>query len=84
MNKLPIYIFTISFLFLSFTSFAQEEQSAEESIDTIIAFKEKYGLRVGIDLVKLVRSFTDDDYRGLEVQGDFRIYKIAIFSGITI
>lgn len=75
MNKLPIYIFTISFLFLSFTSFAQEEQSDEEPIDTIIAFKEKYGLRVGIDLVKLVRSFTDDDYRGLEVQGDFRIYK---------
>ncbi len=37
--------------------------------------KEKYGLRVGLDLVKLGRNFWEEDYQGLEVTGDYRVYK---------
>lgn len=36
-------------------------------------YKQKYGLRVGGDLNKLVRSFVDDNYKGFEVNADYRI-----------
>ncbi|MGB5943179.1 MAG: DUF6048 family protein [Leeuwenhoekiella sp.] len=35
----------------------------------------KYGLRVGIDIGKILRSFLDDQYQGIELMGDFRIDK---------
>jgi len=41
--------------------------------DTVI--KEKYGLRVGIDLSKLVISFLEEDTKDLELVGDFRFKK---------
>ena len=34
---------------------------------------EKYGLRAGVDISKLLRSFLDDTYEGLALVGDFRI-----------
>ncbi|MFD2552291.1 DUF6048 family protein [Bizionia sediminis] len=37
--------------------------------------KEKYGLRVGADASKLLRSVVDDAYTGFEIQGDFRFTK---------
>lgn len=36
---------------------------------------QRYGLRVGVDLFKLTRSFYDDIYTGFEVVGDYRIRK---------
>ncbi len=36
---------------------------------------EKYGLRIGGDASKLIRSFLDDDYKGFEINGDFRFTK---------
>lgn len=38
-----------------------------------IKIQNKYGLRIGADISKLVRSFIDDDYKGFEVIGDFRL-----------
>lgn len=32
----------------------------------------RYGVRVGVDLFKLSRSFYDKDYKGLELVGDYR------------
>lgn len=42
--------------------------------DTIIApvKTDRYGIRLGIDLFKLSRSFYDKDYKGLELVGDYR------------
>ena len=74
MNKIHIYIFSISFSLLSALGFSQEEEK-ENPIDTIIAYKDKYGIRAGVDFVKLARSFVDDDYQGFEIMGDYRIYK---------
>ena len=37
--------------------------------------KDFYGLRIGVDLSKPIRSLVDDDYSGLEFVGDFRIRK---------
>ncbi|GGZ59006.1 DUF6048 family protein [Mesonia mobilis] len=74
MNKIHIYIFSISFSLFSALGFSQEEEK-ENPIDTIIAYKDKYGIRAGVDFVKLARSFVDDDYQGFEIMGDYRIYK---------
>ncbi|MEL4307837.1 DUF6048 family protein [Joostella sp. CR20] len=73
-----------SFLFLStLIGFAQNENVIvvdSVSTDTIATekievkeYKQRYGLRVGIDLSKPIRSIFDDEYRGLEIVGDFRV-----------
>ena len=34
---------------------------------------EKFGVRAGIDINKIVKSATDDDYKGLSIGGDIRL-----------
>ena len=34
---------------------------------------EKFGVRAGIDINKIVKSATDDDYKGLSISGDVRL-----------
>ena len=41
--------------------------------DTIQKFPQRYGLRIGVDLHRLSKSFYDDDYKGLEIVGDYRL-----------
>lgn len=67
MKQTLISLFTISIL-LCGTAQAQTVQ------DTV-PYKERFGLRIGIDLSKPVRSFLEEDYRGLELMGDYRVYK---------
>lgn len=38
-------------------------------------FREKYGLRLGVDLTKPARTFIEDDYQGFQITGDYRIYE---------
>jgi hypothetical protein len=63
-----IYIFTTSILVL-FTNVLH----AQTALDTV-NYKERYGLRVGVDLSKPLRTLLQEDYRGLELMGDYRIY----------
>ena len=65
-----ILLFCISLLFLSTSVWAQEEKTTEA--DTI-SFPTKYGLRVGADLAKPLRSLLENGYTGFEVMADFRI-----------
>ncbi len=72
------YIFSIGIVFISIGSTAQvkSESKLETTIikkDTIAPKKERYGLRVGIDLYKLTRSFYEKNYRGLELTGDYKL-----------
>lgn len=46
-----------------------------------LKIKEKYGLRLGGDVSKLIRSFVDDDYKGFEINGDYRITKKWYLAG---
>lgn len=46
---------------------------AQTVLDTV-SYKERYGVRVGIDLSKPLRSLLQEDYRGLEILGDYRVY----------
>ncbi len=69
----------IFFLLISFSWLFSSEVAAQENqqapLQDSLEYREKYGLRVGIDISKPIRSLFDEDYRGLEVKGDYRIYK---------
>jgi len=43
--------------------------------DSIPPKLERYGVRVGIDLSKIARSIYEEDYKGLEFVGDYRLTK---------
>lgn len=60
------YIFSLTFVFFSIYGNAQ---------DTIKKYPERYGLRVGIDLHRLSKSFYDKNYKGLEFEGAYRLTK---------
>ena len=77
-----IYIISI-ICCASFSALAQDEDqgidtaAATSATDTLspVNNTDRYGLRIGIDLSKPLRSFLDDKYKGLEIAGDFRIKK---------
>jgi hypothetical protein len=58
-------------------SFSQEEETATDSI----TYKESYGLRIGGDLSKLIRTLIDDDYTGFEINADYRLTKKLYLAG---
>lgn len=66
--------FISTFLFIqSFFLFAQEDNTKEQKKDTLKVYKQKYGLRAGFDAGKIIRTLVDDNYKGFEINGDFRI-----------
>lgn len=75
------FTFSICLLLLSLVGSAQDKTEAgkkealknEAKKDSIPPKKERYGLRLGVDLFKLTRSFYETDYRGLELVGDYRL-----------
>jgi hypothetical protein len=69
MKQARIFLFTTSIFFFFISSVV-----AQTSLDTI-PYKERFGLRVGIDLSKPLRTLLQEDYRGLEILGDYRVYK---------
>ena len=78
MKMKSILSFTFSLLWGGVMAWGQTATPlAKDSIpvrkDTVVPKKDKYGLRVGVDLFKLSRSFYDSNYRGLELTGDFRL-----------
>lgn len=56
---------------LSFFSNAQEKETLVK--DSIPPKTERYGLRLGVDLFKLTRMLYEEDYRGVEIVGDYRL-----------
>jgi hypothetical protein len=55
--------------------------SAQTPVKDSIEVKERYGLRLGVDLSKPLRSFLQEDYQGFEVLGDYRVYKNYYIAG---
>ena len=49
-------------------------QLGEEAKDTT-TYKDRYGLRIGIDVVRPIMSATSDDSNGFEIVGDYRVSK---------
>lgn len=79
MNQKHMFKFFISSLVVLFTSnvLAQNDSFVNDSI----VYKQKYGLRLGGDLQKLVRSFVEDDYKGFEINADYRLTKKLYVAG---
>jgi len=71
MNLTHISIFIISFLGFSLGSLQAQNSASKDSI----VIKEKFGIRVGADLSKAITSIIDEDYKGFEILGDYRVYK---------
>ena len=83
MQRISISIISLLFLaMLPRTSWSQEILDTQETTvnDTIIV-KQKYGLRLGGDVGKLTRSFIDDDYKGFEISGDYRLTQKLYLAG---
>ena len=77
------FIYSISLLLVlcfSLSTYAQND-SISSTINDSIKIKEKYGLRIGFDAGKLIRSFADEDYSGFEVIADFRLKKRLYIAG---
>ncbi|MEO5777603.1 MAG: DUF6048 family protein [Flavobacterium sp.] len=78
MKHISKFTFSIALVLLSFLGNAQEKTTAKKDSvtvkkDSIPPKMERYGLRLGVDLFKLTRSFYETDYRGLELVGDYRV-----------
>ena len=46
---------------------------AQEQTNDTLTLKKQYGLRLGVDLAKPIRTLLDSEYSGFEITGDFRI-----------
>lgn len=66
-------ITSILFICAASLVFAQDPPVVTDSTENAPVFYQKYGLRVGIDLSKPLRTMLDEDYEGLELVGDFRL-----------
>jgi len=64
------YIFSICLVLSSLLMQAQAKKA-----DSIPVKTNRYGLRLGVDVSKIARSFYEDKYKGLEVVGDYRLTK---------
>lgn len=77
--KPSILKFYISILLFAVSSsaIAQDQISSEtnEEVSDSINLKDKYGLRVGLDLSLPIRSIINSDLKGFEAVADFRITK---------
>lgn len=69
------YLFSIAVVLFSVFMQAQDKK------DSTVVKTNRYGVRVGIDLFKLSRSFYEEDYKGLEIVGDYRLTKRYFLAG---
>ena len=74
-NHISTFIFSILFLLFSGTLLSQETTEQEKAVEDSLANREKFGIRVGTDVSKLLRTAFQDDYSGFEILGDYRVYK---------
>ena len=59
------------FISLSFNAISFAQNKTNDTVPKI----QKYGLRVGVDLAKPLRTFLENGYSGFEIMGDFRVTK---------
>jgi hypothetical protein len=69
------FIFSLALLCVSISGNAQVKDT------TAVVYPERYGLRVGVDLHRLSKSFYKKDYKGLEIVGDYRLTRRFYLAG---
>ena len=74
--------YAISFILLLFcVSVNAQDDTVTETKNDTTKIEQKYGLRLGADASKLIRSFLDDEYKGFEINGDYRLTKDWYIAG---
>lgn len=73
--RITLYITKLAIVLCGMLSFAQNDSIPNTKAQDSVKFKERYGLRVGLDLSKPVRSLLDDEYTGFEIVADYRLTK---------
>jgi len=74
------YTISILFLLCFFNGWAQDDTINLQPQDTVVQ-KQTYGLRVGVDLSRILISQTSTDYTGLEIVGDYRLKQKLYLAG---
>ena len=73
------YYISITLLLVSFLAIAQDSIPPTISVDEVlidtIKPTDQYGLRLGFDISLPIRSLINDDLKGFEIVGDYRINK---------
>jgi hypothetical protein len=69
------FIFSLAFIAVSTIGNAQIKDTTQ------VVYPERYGLRVGVDLHRLSKSFYEKDYKGLEIVGDYRLTRRFYLAG---
>ncbi|MBE9490555.1 MAG: hypothetical protein IMY67_09705 [Bacteroidetes bacterium] len=64
-------------MLMIFSAGAQNDSIVQDSTK----YKQKYGLRLGGDLSKIIRTVIDDDYTGFEINADYRYSKYLYIAG---
>lgn len=75
MKQLRTFIYIISLL-ATLNGIAQDSEKTNIEAETTkdsVSYKQRYGLRVGVDLARLIRSFAETNYRGVEIVADYRL-----------
>jgi hypothetical protein len=67
------YFISIFLLVLGFWANAQVNKPVDLNPKDSVEYKQKYGLRFGVDLSRPILSFFNEDYTGLEFVGDYRL-----------
>ncbi len=81
-HTLIYFINSIAFIIFCFNSSVNAQNDSIPSTENdSIKVQLKYGLRVGADVSKTVRSFLDEDYSGFEIIADYRIKKNLFIAG---
>lgn len=66
-------IFAFIFSFFVFQGIVAQKDTVSVAKDSAAPKYTRHGLRVGVDLYKLTRGLYDENYRGLELVGDYRL-----------
>ena len=74
------YSISIALMLMSLITLAQNDSIISTTNDSL-KVELKYGLRIGGDLSKLVRTAIDDDYKGFEINADYRLTKRWYIAG---
>ena len=65
------YFISLLLLLFFVSAMAQKNEKAKDTV----GYKDRYGLRVGADVVLPVMSFFDDNNKGFEIVADYRFHK---------
>lgn len=64
-----------------FSQVKPEAVLVDSKIKDTIVYKKKYGLRVGVDVSKFIIGARDENFKGLEFVGDYRLKKDLYLAG---